>query len=143
MWANDYVGLPFLDNGRSRSTGVDCWGLYRLVLKERRGILLPAFDTIDSLNREAVVQTMAAESNMNETWLPVPLDCADDYDCVLMRSVFSNRHGMLEGGSIHVGCFVAPRYVLHIEKKHDAVLQTVKNLEDRITGIYRHKELLR
>lgn len=39
-WVNDYVGVPYLVNGRDRS-GWDCWGLIVVAFKEQRDIVLP------------------------------------------------------------------------------------------------------
>lgn len=33
-WWMAYIGAPYLHRGRSLATGIDCWGLHRLVLAE-------------------------------------------------------------------------------------------------------------
>lgn len=41
-WAARYIGLPYLDKGRTR-TGCDCWGGVRMVLAEVFGLALPDY----------------------------------------------------------------------------------------------------
>lgn len=143
FWADKYIGLPFADNGRDRN-GLDCWGLYRLMVLELTGVTLPLFDTVDAADRTLVRETMTFQAGMGRVWIHVPLDLAQNFDCVLMRTVYylGPNDGPLSSGAIHVGCFVEPRQILHIEKRHDAVLQPVSALKDRISGVYRHKDLL-
>ncbi|MFN7019893.1 MAG: host specificity factor TipJ family phage tail protein [Phycisphaerales bacterium] len=40
-WVVDYLDIPFAQGGRDRHTGVDCWGLVRIVQAERFGVSLP------------------------------------------------------------------------------------------------------
>jgi cell wall-associated NlpC family hydrolase len=41
-WVNDYIGIPFVEHGRSLN-GWDCWGLVQHVAKEHYGKILPSF----------------------------------------------------------------------------------------------------
>lgn len=43
-WASRYVGLPAAERGRDPSTGLDCWGLVRLVLSREAGIDAPSWE---------------------------------------------------------------------------------------------------
>lgn len=39
-WLDDYVGVPYVVNGRDRN-GWDCWGVVLVAFRERRGVVLP------------------------------------------------------------------------------------------------------
>jgi NlpC/P60 family len=41
-WINDYVGVPFVENGRTRD-GWDCWGLVVAIYRDRLGLELPDY----------------------------------------------------------------------------------------------------
>ncbi|QDP54805.1 MAG: hypothetical protein Unbinned3891contig1000_3 [Prokaryotic dsDNA virus sp.] len=40
-WTTPYLRIPYVEGGRVRDGGVDCWGLLRVVYEERYGIHLP------------------------------------------------------------------------------------------------------
>ena len=40
-WAFNYIGIPYKQGGMSPATGLDCWGLFRLIYEKEFGIFLP------------------------------------------------------------------------------------------------------
>jgi cell wall-associated NlpC family hydrolase len=139
-WASDYVGLPFVDGGRDRS-GVDCWGLVRLVYAERVGIPLPDFAEIRAKDWRAVGREIADAVNEDE-WLPVLRGQEKELDVVLMRGHGSTGRGLV-GLPCHVGVIAPLGAVLHVEAGTDAVAPKLVSptVKDRIVGVYRHHVL--
>lgn len=132
-WTNDYIGLPFKPHGRLRSEGLDCWGLYRLVLLERHGLSLPLWDTV-SPDDHAVVGALLEREAATPEWRQVHPAEADDGDCILMRG-YVNGHV----GPLHVGCFVQPMRCLHVEIATASVCVSWQHVNHRLLGIYRHR----
>jgi len=104
-WADTYVGLPFRAGGRDRS-GLDCWGLVRLVWAERLGLVLPRFDggddpalTIDQVTRRMTAVERGAER---------------PFDGVVIDTERRQGLGFVTVPA-HVGVVVEQGQVLHIE----------------------------
>ena len=131
-WAGDYVGLPFAEHGRDR-TGVDCWGLVRLVLGERFGVALPCHGTDyrSTLDADGLGALIARE--MRPAWRPVD-GPGRAGDVALLR---------LRGAPMHVGVVVAPGVMLHVEQGIDSVIERSDGLrwKKRLLGIYRHEDM--
>lgn len=122
QWTNNYIGIPFLPNGRDRA-GLDCWGLVCLVYSEIKGIQLPQYrdvfiDTgIGSLRR--VARMMSAERlSWAKVAAPEPLD------------VIMLRHSEFVW---HVGLVIDHRRMLHVDQGINSVI------EDYVGIIWRNK----
>ena len=127
-----YQGLPFADRGRDEA-GVDCWGLYRLILRRECGIDLPSFagDYVSTLERAAISAIIDGEKQ-GATWRPVTTPRA--FDLVLFR---------VGRTASHVACAVSRDRMLHVHAGHrSAIVPTGHPLwRQRLVGVYRHEAL--
>lgn len=138
-WADGYVGLPFVDGGRDRS-GVDCWGLVRLVYREQLGVDLPDFAEIRAIDWRSVARAIV-DAQESIDWIAVLRGQERPFDVVLMR-------GHSEGNrpvSIvnHVGVVAPGGCVLHAEEATDVVCPPLSSpsVSYRISGVYRFHAL--
>ncbi|HCS24023.1 MAG TPA: NlpC/P60 family protein [Alphaproteobacteria bacterium] len=130
IWAGRYIGLPFRDHGRDRS-GLDCWGLVRLVMAEQFSIALPslaaeyehtlALDDISGIIRRQI-----------PAWQEVPQGHETCGDVVVLR---------LHGLPLHVGVVLGDGYMLDVEARIDSAIEKYDQLrwKDRLYGFYRHR----
>lgn len=138
-WPAAYVGIPYQRRGRDRS-GLDCWGLVRLVMLEQRGVELPLYDTVNSLRPGAVTAAVDLERG-GRHWLEVlPDEARREFDFLVMRTAVREASRMVSA-EIHIGIVAPGGFVLHVQEGDSAVMQPFKALQHRIAGTYRHKEL--
>lgn len=146
IWTVDYIGLPFAELGRDR-TGLDCWGLARLVLAERFGLgALPDFRGQYRTTRDRqLADVFRAEM---ARWQPVAdsqpgggsgpgIHAGSPHWGVLPGDVVVLRIG---GAPAHVGVVVAPGWMLTIDRKTASHLDRLDSLRwrGRIEGYFRH-----
>lgn len=131
LWAEKYVGLSFLDGGRD-FTGLDCWGLVRLVLKRECKIEVPSYGEISATELAKVANMIASES-IGEPW--VPSINVQKFDVAVIHRRQS---------PIHVGIMVSSTMILHIEQSTLSVLVSLQNgsMKFRAISFFRHRELL-
>jgi len=124
-----YVGLPFLDHGRSL-VGLDCWGLVCLVYRELRGIELPSYaaDYVSAADRAEIAALIAGEL---APWQEVPAGEEMRFDGVLMREGKFPRH---------VGLVTQPGKLLHVDRGETSRIEPYRFgfLSHRIVKFYRY-----
>ena len=130
FWAGHYIGLPFLDHGRDRS-GLDCWGLVRLVMAEQFGVALPSYaHEYQRTTQVDKISDLIARESMR--WKIIPAGSEACGDTVVLR---------VRGKPMHVGMVMGDRQMLHIELGINSVLERYVNPRwaERIAGFYRYK----
>jgi cell wall-associated NlpC family hydrolase len=127
MWADEYVGLPFKLGGRTREEGLDCWGLVRLVLIEQTGIMYPSYRGDDPQG-----WTIVEHANKYRTPREPKV-----LDVVILNTEVLNKENQYVLAPVHVGIFVGPDQILHIEKGRMSCVQPPRHL--RIHRVIRPK----
>ena len=127
-WMNKYIGIPYRDKGRDTS-GIDCYGLARLVYKEELGIDLPSFDD------EYLAHDQNSQSELTarykEQWQPV--DSAQEGDLVVFK---------IAGFESHIGIAINDKQFLHARSGQDAAVESFDsyNWKNRVSGFFRYTE---
>jgi len=132
-WFEKYVGLPFIDGGRDL-TGVDCWGLVRLILRSEKNIDTPSYGEISAEDLMGIAG-MVAQACRVEPWIEIHPKARSAFDVVVMRRARE---------PVHLGILAEQSRLLHIERKTDSVLIPIdhRSVEQRIIGYFRHRTLL-
>lgn len=111
-WAAQYVGLPFLERGRTRE-GLDCWGLVRLVLSDQYGIEVPSYlDRYEVSTQSDILGPLIEEERQG--WDDVPLGAAREGDVLILR---------VRGRGSHVGVVLGGGKMLHVEEGIGVVVE--------------------
>jgi len=100
-WINEYVGVPYLRNGRDRN-GWDCWGMCMAAFKEQRGVTLPDWRVASNPSLKELVEAMTAgEAAFAD--MAKPVNVPQDWDmCSVSRHRMPNHVGLyLYGGVLH------------------------------------------
>jgi len=123
-----YIGIPFLEKGRDES-GVDCWGLVRLIYKQEYNITLPSFVADYELSDDARIGELFAQYKEGWTTLTQP-----EPGCVVLFRMF--------GTESHIGVVVDGSHFIHVREGRDSVIESLESTKwsKRIVGYYNYSE---
>jgi len=142
VWAGDYVGIPFVDLGRDRD-GCDCWGLVRMILAERAGLVLPCWATAyeSEANRQRVLG-LAEDQKSDGPWRRIEPPAERTFDVVELTQPVRSVDGW-RFLAIHAGLVVTPGWLIHVERATAALLVDYRRLpmRNRVVAFWRHREL--
>ena len=124
MWHNDYVGIPFVANGRER-TGSDCWGLVRLIYTEQFNIELPSFSTDYEHDDTARIAELTAQ--YKEAWEETT---EPKYGSVVLFRVKNQIS--------HIGIYIGDNNFLHCCEKYGTIIESLDSVSwnKRIAGFF-------
>lgn len=127
-WWNDYIGIPYKLKGRDR-TGIDCWGLVRLIYSEQYGKFLPSYDVDYSNSNDQIVKDLFSAGK--DTWKEV--DVHQEGDVCLFR-VF--------GAETHVGIMLSDDKFIHAIQGNSVGIESILSSKwnKRFVGYYRFVE---
>lgn len=144
-WAREYIGIPFVDKGRTRE-GCDCWGLNRLIWGEQFSFWVPSFlGAYEEAHDGVTVAKAIVDYGLTD---PIWHKVNPGQECLgdgVHLVGFCKVDGHWERAEMHVGIVLAPGTLIHVEYGIDASL--MKYREElggarRVLGIYRHEELM-
>jgi cell wall-associated NlpC family hydrolase len=140
VWCEAYIGIPYVEAGRSRETGLDCWGLLVHVLRAQFQLAVPLYEDKQWQGRAHARELASFITQESSAWTCVwrrtaadqcpPPDLILPGDCLLVR---------MEGNPVHVGVVAQWPWFLHTEVQHDSCLDRADSLKwgRRIQGVYR------
>lgn len=130
MWSNDFINVPFKDHGRSRQ-GSDCWGLVRIIYKERLGINLPSYDNdySDTNDRKGIAEHYHEHK---DDWVRIQPGKEKEYDVAVFKML---------NLPTHVAVVIKPPLMVHCERGCGTYVSDYleeKAWSKRLEGFYRH-----
>jgi len=135
-----YMAIPFIEGGRDFS-GVDCFGLYALIVATELGLPVPDPRVSFGRNGARTVLAAFAAEVARGAWIEVKTPRI--FDAVRM-SGFHVVRGEAHKSESHVGCYDGTGYVIHTELQTGPRRMPVEDPEigPRLRGFFRPAVLL-
>lgn len=127
MLLEDLIGVPFVDGGRDENTGLDCYGLVKVVFRRLQGIELPEYHICceDAVNiNEAITTQRPLWVRCDTRTLPVPCLVVIRFN----QAVFCN----------HTGVYIGNGMFIHTRQKIGVNIEPIDSIiwKRRIEGFY-------
>jgi sulfur carrier protein ThiS len=123
-----YIGIPYAEKGRDE-TGLDCYGLVRLIYKNELNINLPSFTAEYTETDTARIEELIAQykEGWEETKEPV-------VGSIILFRVF--------GSESHVGVVISPTHFIHVRENQSSVIESLTSTSwvRRIVGYFNYSE---
>lgn len=130
-WILNYFGLPFKTLGRDRS-GIDCWGLVKLILSEQCGVEVSDYTDYESEADKVNISKGLNEARFGDRW--VRQEVPKEFDVVLFN---------IYGWPVHIGICIDSEHFIHAAEGDSARIERLSSpiWTKRIEGFYRHVDL--
>jgi hypothetical protein len=127
---DNYIGLPYKENGRDDS-GIDCWGLARKFYKDELAIDLPSYVDLYTGSEDPVLPSTI--NYYKDSWSRV--EHPQTGDLCLFKIL---------GEPSHIGIYIGDAKFLHSREGKDSVIERLDNPKwfNRLEGYYRYTEKL-
>jgi len=127
MRYENYIGIPFQANGRSRD-GLDCWGLVRLIYEEQYQIDLPSFTSDYDIEDDDRIKELI--SQYQEGWEET--DIPKEGSVVLFKIL---------GELTHIGIMISNKHFIHVREGSNTVIDNIEGFrwKNRVVGFYDYK----
>lgn len=133
-WVNKYIGIPFVEHGRSLA-GLDCYGLIYLVYAVEKAIFLPKHNETykDIEDKETIKQALMKYS---KGWMQIAPGEEKAFD-VLIANMMNYP--------MHCALVVRRGHMLHALEGCNSVCESYTEgkwrAPGRIVGFYRHEAM--
>jgi sulfur carrier protein ThiS len=123
-----YIGIPYAEKGRD-VTGLDCYGLVRLIYKNELKIDLPSFSAEYTQTDTARIEELIAQ--YKEGW--------EQTEEPVVGSIVLFR---VLGNESHIGVVVNPTHFIHVRENQDTVIESLSSTSwaRRKVGYFNYSE---
>lgn len=128
MEYGDLIGVPFVDGGRDKENGFDCWGL-AMEMYRRQGVMLKDY-ALPAVEAARISASMKYNTHTAKDWQK--LKKPDMYCIILIKlspEVWAN----------HVGIYIGGGKFIHAYSPTGVSIARISRWQSRIVGYYKPK----